>query len=100
MLNLIKLSKSNQKKEKTEVDDKTTEDAESMLLLYSGLEDAFIGTVEQYGRPPIACYSKHITISILKKEFNLSTREAQERYEYEYLQNNFDIATPCFLDDD
>lgn len=88
------------KKKEAEVEDKTKEDAESMLLLYSGLEDAFIGTVEQYGRPPIACYSKRITISILEKDFNLSTRAAQERYEYEYLQNNFDVGTPCFLDDD
>tara|TARA_R110002051_G_scaffold242269_1_gene302599 strand:- start:2057 stop:2332 length:276 start_codon:yes stop_codon:yes gene_type:complete len=90
---------SSQKKKKVETES-NTEDAESMLLLYSGLEDAFIGTVEQYGRPPIACYSKQLTISILEKDFNLSTREAQERYEYEYLQNNFDISTPCFLDDD
>tara|TARA_R110001583_G_scaffold90136_1_gene231648 strand:+ start:554 stop:823 length:270 start_codon:yes stop_codon:yes gene_type:complete len=77
----------------------TKEDAESTLLLYSGLEDAFIGTVDRYGNPPIACYSKKITISILKKEFNLSTKEANDRLEYEYLLNNFSEATPCFLED-
>ena len=90
---------SNQKK-KTEKTPETAEDADSVLLLYSGLEEAFIGTVEQYGRPPIACYSKRITISILEKEFNLDSRQAQERYEFEYLQNNFEDATPCFLDDE
>jgi hypothetical protein len=90
---------SNQKK-KTEKTPDTAEDADSVLLLYSGLEDAFIGTVEQYGRPPIACYSKRITISILEKEFKLTQRQAQERYEFEYLQNDFDNATPCFLDDE
>jgi len=91
---------SNQKKKKAKSEPATTEDADSILLLYAGLEDAFIGTVEQYGRPPIACYSKRITISILEKEFRLSARHAQERYEFEYLQNNFEDATPCFLDDE
>jgi hypothetical protein len=84
---------SNQKNPKTE------EDAESTLLLYSGLEDAFIGTVDRYGNPPIACYSKEITISILTKQFNLSVKEANDRLEYEYLQNDFGDATPCFLED-
>ena len=84
---------SNQKKPKTE------EDAESILLLYAGLEDAFVGTVDRYGSPPIASYSKEITISVLKKQFNLSTKEANDRLEYEYLQNNFGEGTPCFLED-
>ena len=84
---------SNQKNQKTK------EDAESTLLLYSGLEDAFIGTVDRYNNPPIACYSKVITISLLKKQFNLSTKEANDRLEYEYLLNNFGEATPCFLED-
>ena len=91
---------SSQKKKKAGAEPDTTEDADSILLLFSGLEDAFIGTVEQYGRPPIACYSKRLTISILEKEFRLSTRQAQERYEFEYLQNDFANATPCFLDDE
>tara|TARA_B100000963_G_scaffold334302_1_gene327382 strand:- start:1093 stop:1353 length:261 start_codon:yes stop_codon:yes gene_type:complete len=78
---------------------KTNEDAESTLLLYAGIEDAFIGTIDRYGSPPIACYSKEITISLLKKNFNLSQKEAEEKLEYEYLQNNFGEATPCFLDD-
>jgi hypothetical protein len=77
----------------------TEEDPESVLLLYSGLEDAFIGTVEQYGRPPIACYSKRITIKTLQENFRLTPRQAIEQFEYEYLQNNFEEATPCFLDD-
>ena len=84
---------SNQKNQKTK------EDAESTLLLYSGLEDAFIGTVGRYNNPPIACYSKEMTISLLKKQFNLSTKEANDRLEYEYLLNNFGDATPCFLED-
>tara|TARA_R100001129_G_scaffold183217_2_gene165216 strand:+ start:135 stop:416 length:282 start_codon:yes stop_codon:yes gene_type:complete len=88
------------RKKKTKETPDTAEDAESVLLLYSGLEDAFIGTVEQYGRPPIACYSKRITISILEKKFKLTRRQAQEQYEFEYLQHDFEDATPCFLDDE
>tara|TARA_R110002020_G_scaffold49759_3_gene141340 strand:+ start:662 stop:916 length:255 start_codon:yes stop_codon:yes gene_type:complete len=77
----------------------THEDAESFLLLYSGLEDAFVGTVEQFGKPPIACYSKTITLKLLEKDFHLSPKKAQERFEFEYLQNNYEEATPCWLDD-
>ena len=77
----------------------TTEDDNTMLLLYSGLEDAFVGTVEQYGRAPIACYSKSITLELLQKNFQLTKQQAIERYEFEYLQNNFDEGTPCWLDD-
>ena len=77
----------------------TTEEPESVLLLYSGLHDAFIGSVETYGRPPVACYSKSATLKVLQKDFGLSEKEAEERYEYEYLQSDFGEATPCFLDD-
>ena len=84
---------------KKPIKSKTEEDADSVLLLYSGLEDAFIGTVEQYGRPPIACYSKRITLQTLEENFRLTPRQAIEQFEYEYLQNNFEEATPCFLDD-
>ena len=75
------------------------EDAESVLLLYAGLEDAFIGTVEQYGRPPIACYSKTITLELLQQNYELTEKQALEKFEFEYLQNNFEEATPCWLDD-
>ena len=77
----------------------TNEDAESVLLLFAGLEDAFIGTVEQYGRPPVACYSKRITLDILVKNHRLTAKQAEEMYEYEYLQSDFKEATPVFLDD-
>jgi len=76
------------------------EEPENTLLLYSGLEDAFIGTVETYGRPPVACYSKQITIKILQENYNLTKKQACEKYEYEYLQTNFEDATPVFLDDE
>tara|TARA_B100000965_G_C19322884_1_gene639464 strand:+ start:67 stop:336 length:270 start_codon:yes stop_codon:yes gene_type:complete len=78
----------------------TIEDAESVLLMYSGLNDAFIGNAETYGKAPVACYSKKITLAILEKDFNMSPSEARERYEYEYLQCDYGDATPIFLDDE
>lgn len=78
----------------------TNEDADSVLLLFAGLEDAFIGTVEQYGRPPVACYSKRITLEVLTRNYRLSAKQAEEMYEYEYLQSDFKEATPVFLEDD
>ena len=80
--------------------EKTIEDADSTLLLYSGLENAYMGCVETYGKPPVACYSKLITIKTLQENYNISEKEAREKYEYEYLQSNFEEATPCFLDDE
>ena len=77
----------------------TSEDADSVLLLFAGLEDAFIGTVEQYGKHPVACYSKRITLDTLIKNYRLSAKAAEEMYEYEYLQSDFEEATPVFLDD-
>ena len=79
----------------------TYEDPDKALLLYSGLEDAFIGSVEgRLGHPPVACYSKRITIEILQKNFRLPENRAREQYEYEYLRNDFGNATPVFLDDE
>ena len=78
----------------------TTEDPVTCLLLYDGLNDAFIGSVETFGRPPVACYSKRMTLNILEENYNLTAKQARERYEYEYLQNNYGEATPTFLDDE
>lgn len=76
------------------------EEPESCLLLFSGLNDAFIGTAEAYGRPPVACYSKRLTLKYLCKNFELTEKQALERYEYEYLQTNLGTGTPVFLDDE
>ena len=81
------------------INPETKEDLDKPVLLFSGLEDAYIGTVEQYGRPPVASYSKQMTIDLLQKNYNLTKQQAFERYEYEYLQTNFREGTPCFLDD-
>jgi len=78
----------------------THEEPENCLMLYSGLEDAFIGTVETYGKPPVACYSKRVTLKILQENFKLTKIQSHERYEYEYLQTDFGDATPVFLDDE
>ena len=83
----------------TMINPETKEDLDKPVLLFSGLEDAYIGTVEQYGRPPVACYSQQMTIDLLQKNYNLTKQQAFERYEYEYLQTNFWEGTPCFLDD-
>ena len=79
----------------------TYEDPDKMLLLYSGLEGAFIGSVEGgLGHPPVACYSKRLTLELLQSNFRLTEPRAREQYEYEYLRNDFGNATPVFLDDE
>ena len=78
----------------------THEDPDRVLLLYSGLEDAFIGSVESFRRAaPVACYSKKITLQLLESGGD-DPEEARNRYEYEFLRNDFGNATPVFLDDE
>ena len=78
----------------------TQEDGDTALLLYDGLQNAFIGSIERYGQPPIACYSKRMVIATLIEDYELTEKEARDRYEFEYLLSNHGEATPCFLNDD
>jgi len=78
----------------------TKEDGDTALLLYDGLQDAFIGSIERVGQPPIACYSKRMVISVLVENYDLSEKEARDRYAFELLLSNHGDATPCFLNDD
>jgi hypothetical protein len=78
----------------------TQEDGDTALLLYDGLQNAFIGSIERYGQPPIACYSKRMVITTLIEDYELTEKEARDRYEFEYLLSNHGEATPCFLNDD
>ena len=79
---------------------KTEENPDNGLLTYSGLQKAFVGVVESYGKAPVACYSKKKTISILVRNKNFSKKEAYDLYEYTYLQSDFGEGTPVFLDDE
>tara|TARA_R100000742_G_C4277774_1_gene99926 strand:- start:399 stop:671 length:273 start_codon:yes stop_codon:yes gene_type:complete len=79
---------------------KTYEEPESVLLLFSGLEEAFIGSAESFGNPPVACYSKRLTIQVLQDNFELTEEQARKKYEYEYLKTSFGEGTPVFLDDE
>jgi len=81
------------------VNTKTSEDPESYLLVYEGLESAFIGVAEGFGRVPVACYSKKKTIKILQDTLKIDQRKAYQHYEYDYLRSDFGEATPLFLDD-
>lgn len=81
------------------VNTQTSEDPESYLLVYEGLEKAFIGIAEGFGRVPVACYSKKKTIKILQEDLKINQRKAYQHYEYDYLRSDFGEATPVFLDD-
>tara|TARA_B100000579_G_C22455675_1_gene676477 strand:+ start:57 stop:326 length:270 start_codon:yes stop_codon:yes gene_type:complete len=82
------------------MDNNSYENPDNFTIQFSGLNDAFIGTVETFGRPPVACYSKQLTLEYLQKNFEISEKEARKRYEYEYLQTDMGDATPVFLDDE
>ena len=74
------------------------EDYETGLLGYPELKDAFIGSVEQRGNPPVACYSKKATLRILEMRHRMSSRQAIEAFEFAILRMDYGEATPVFLD--
>lgn len=75
------------------------EDYSDGLLKYPKLERAYIGPVERYGKPPIACYSKKDTLDLLQKNLRLSASQALDAYEFDLLRLDHGEATPVFLDD-
>ena len=77
----------------------TYEEADYSLLMFAGLEDAFIGEAKVYGSPPVACYSKRISLQVLQDNYDLSKKDAWRKLHYEYMQTSFGDATPVFLDD-
>jgi len=66
------------------------------LLLMDGYDDCIVGVVEQYGRPPIVCYSKPMVIAKLMKD-GMDEDEAEEFFEFNQIGAWMGDNTPCFL---
>jgi hypothetical protein len=66
------------------------------LILADGYEDALIGYVEQFGRPPIALYDKNRCIEILTERDQMTHAEAVEFFEFNTLGAWVGEETPAF----
>ena len=68
----------------------------SELLMMDGYDDCLIGIVEQFGRPPIACYDRNAVIAKLMTD-EMSEEEAEEFFEFNQLGSYVGEQTPCFI---
>ncbi len=70
------------------------EDAD--LLVMDGYDDCIVGIVEQFGRPPIACYDKQKVLAKLQND-GMSYDEAYEFWCFNQVDAWLGESTPCFL---
>ena len=70
--------------------------AENAILL-TGLEEAVIGIVEEFGNGPRILYSKNKVLHILEDRDGMSPIEAVEFYEYNILGLFAGDQNPVFL---
>jgi len=66
------------------------------VILYEGLEKAFIGMSFRFGQEPIACYDFDKIIEILIED-GMSEEGAVEYFDYNIIGGWVGDYTPCFL---
>jgi hypothetical protein len=66
------------------------------ILLMDGYDDCVVGVVEQFGRPPIACYDRDKVIRKMVAD-GMTYEEAEEFFEYNQIGAWVGDRTPCFL---
>jgi hypothetical protein len=75
------------------------ESAEGSVLL-TGLDDAILGIVEEFGNDPRVLYSKEKIINILIENEGMSKSEALEYYDFNILGMYVSDQNPVFLTTD
>jgi hypothetical protein len=69
----------------------------SEIIFFGQLEEALLGVVEQLDKPPIACYSSAVALSILKTEHGLTEEDAKFALK-KLMDVDLGEFAPCFLD--
>lgn len=67
------------------------------IILFDGFEDAFIGLVQQFQGPRLACYHYDICILVLMRRDGMSVEEAHEWMSYNVTGGWVGSNTPAFL---
>jgi len=78
---------------------KINESAEGSVIL-TGLDDAILGIVEEFGNEPRVLYSKEKIINILVEKEGMSESEALEYYDFNILGMYVSDQNPVFLTTD
>lgn len=71
-------------------------DTDEEMLCADGFDEALIGYVEQYGRPPIALYDISKIIEIIMRDDDLTEEDAWEHYHYNMVGGYVGEYTPAF----
>lgn len=66
------------------------------MLFADGFDDALIGIVEQFGRPPVALYSYDMCITVLMERDSMEEEEAIEFFDYNVIGAYMGENTPSF----
>jgi hypothetical protein len=66
------------------------------MLTMDGYDDCIVGVVEQFGRPPIACYDKRMVLAKLQMD-GMTEDEAEEFWSFNQIGAWAGDGTPCFL---
>jgi hypothetical protein len=72
------------------------DDNDEPLLVCDGLEHAFIGVVEWFGQPPIACYDIDLIIDGYIEQ-GMTYEEADEFFHFNVLGAYVGPRTPSFI---
>lgn len=76
--------------------DKLADSYNEEMLFADGFDDALIGIVEQFGRPPVALYSYDMCITILMERDGMEEDEAIEFFDYNVIGAYLGENTPAF----
>jgi len=66
------------------------------ILVADGFDDALVGIVEQFGRPPIAAYDYNLCIRLLMAQ-DMDETEAIEYFEHNVIGAYVGESTPAFI---
>lgn len=70
---------------------------EEGMLIMDDFDDCVVGVVEQFGRPPIACYDKDKVLAKLVAEGMEDYDEAYEWWSFNQIGAWMGDGTPCFI---
>ena len=67
------------------------------VLLADGIDDAFIGMTEVFGRPPLATYDRDKCIKILTERDGMTEDDAIDYFNYNVTGSWVGEETPAFI---
>lgn len=71
-------------------------DIDEEILCCDGYDEAIIGYLEQFGRPPIALYDKEAMLMIMVERDEMTYEDAIEHFEYNIIGGWVGEYTPAF----